>query len=122
DLLLLTLVLDRLAGVALGALLLVVAVVAGEDRDYAVAQLPDRCRDRIEEVAVVRDDDQRAPPRRQRALQPLQRLQVEVVGGLVQQQHVRVLQQRARQPQPRAFAAGEVARLPRPELLRQPQA
>src|SRR5262249_46614578 len=52
DLLLLALVLQRLAGVAFGALALVVTVVAGEEGYRAVAQLPDRGRHCVEEVAV----------------------------------------------------------------------
>ncbi|MDZ7786922.1 MAG: hypothetical protein U5K73_01920 [Halofilum sp. (in: g-proteobacteria)] len=42
--------------------------------------------DRVEEVPVVRDDHQRAAVALEPLLQPHHRLEIEVVGGLVEQQ------------------------------------
>ena len=51
-------------------------------------------------------------------LQPLRGAQVEVVGGLVEQEDVRVLQYQPRQVDARLFPAGEEVELPLAHLLR----
>jgi hypothetical protein len=65
----------------------------------------------IEEGAIVRDDDERSGMSRQRALEPGESGEVEVVGGLVEQEHVEAAAQDAREryagllaPGPRAGA------------------
>ena len=63
--------------------------------------------DRLEEPAIVRDEDDRGVERLQVRLQPLQRLDVEVVGGLVEQQQVGIARERARQRRAGQLAAGE---------------
>ncbi len=47
-------------------------------------------RDAVEEVAVVGDDQAGAGPSSQEAFQPLQHLQIEVVGRLVEEEQIRV--------------------------------
>ena len=54
------------------------------------------------------DDDQRAGPAVEQVLERGQRVDVEVVGGLVEQQDVRLAHQQAHELQPAALAAGEV--------------
>ena len=53
------------------------------------------------------DEHEGASEPGQPRLQPLDPLQVQVVGGLVQQQHVGSPGEEACQPQPRLFAAAE---------------
>ena len=60
-------------------------------------ELQHRRADGLQEPAVVRDQHDRGVERLQVRLEPLQRLDVEVVGRLVEQQQVRVAGQRARQ-------------------------
>src|SRR5207342_3237632 len=59
--------------------------------------------DSFEEVAVVGDDDQRAGPAVEVVLDHGQRVDVEVVGRLVEKQHVRFVQQQPQELQPPAL-------------------
>ena len=72
-------------------------------------QLPDLGDDLVEEVAVVADDDHRHRLPRQVVLEPLGRLDVEVVRRLVQEHQVGALEQQLGEHQPRLLAAGEGA-------------
>mmetsp|Transcript_47354 Transcript_47354/g.108961 ORF Transcript_47354/g.108961 Transcript_47354/m.108961 type:complete len:218 (+) Transcript_47354:1022-1675(+) len=65
---------------------------------------------RVEEGARVRDYDERLLPRLQVLLQPQHRVQVQVVGRLIEQQHVRADEERARERHAHAPAAGEGGR------------
>ena len=51
---------------------------------------------------------QRSPVRLQILLQPLDHLTVQVVGGLVHEQHVKILRQHLRQGHPPSLAPGEL--------------
>ena len=73
----------------------------------AAVELEDPARHVVEEVAVVRDRDHAARELLQEALEPGHRLGVEVVRGLVEQQHVGGLQQQAAQSDAALLAAGE---------------
>ena len=84
-------------------------VVALVGDALAAVELEDPAGDVVEEVAVVRDGDDRALVLGQVLLQPRDRLGVEVVGGLVQQQQVGRAQQQAAQRHAAALAAGERA-------------
>ena len=64
-------------------------VVAGVERDGPVVDVEDVRRDVVEEALVVRDDDGAALVRAEELLEPADREDVEVVGRLVEQQHVR---------------------------------
>ena len=68
-----------------------------------------RVADPLDQVAVVADDDERARPAVEQVLEPGQRVDVEVVGGLVEQQDVRLGHQQPGQLQPAPLAAGELA-------------
>ena len=87
----------------------VVVEVAVERRDRAVGDQPQLVGGRAQQVAVVRDDDQRAVVVLQRLGQRLAHLDVEVVGRLVEQQQVGLLPHEQRQREPRLLAAGEAA-------------
>ena len=83
---------------------------AGQVAQPAVAEHRDEpVADALEEVAVVRDHEQRAGPAVEQVLERGERLDVEVVGRLVEQQHVRLGHQQAHQLQPAPLAAGQVA-------------
>ena len=89
-------------------------VVALVGDALAAVELEDPAGDVVEEVAVVGDRHDRALVLRQVLLQPGDRLGVEMVGGLVQQQQVRRAQQQPAQRHAPALAAGELARRRRP--------
>ena len=90
---------------------------AGQVADRAVAeQRVDVVGRALEEVAVVADHDERAGPGVEQVLEHGEHLDVEVVGRLVEQQHVGPAHEQAQQLQPAALAAGEVAE-PRRELV-----
>ena len=72
-----------------------------------VDDLPGVRADRVEEPAVVGDDQHRAVARGQMAGQPGDRLDVEVVGRLVEQQQVGVVEQHPRERDPPPLAARE---------------
>ena len=85
---------QRLAGLALHQEVVVVAVV---QRDRAAGQLRDGGDHAIQEVTVVRDDDHAALVGGEKVLQPLQRLQVEMVRRLVEQQEIGAQEQQTGQ-------------------------
>ena len=86
-------------------------VVAGVAAGQAPIHLHDPAGDPIEHVAVVGHQHQGAGEAPEVALQPLHPVGVEVVGGLIQQQHVGLGHQGCRQGHPLAVATGEVAHL-----------
>ena len=61
--------------------------------------------DVVEKRAVVAHEQERPRPLDELRLEQLQRLEVEIVGGLVEDQQVRGPGEQARQQQPVAFAA-----------------
>ena len=75
----------------------------------AVVERVDVVADPLDEVAIVGDDDERARPPVEEVLERGERLDVEVVGRLVEQEHVRLAHQQPHELQAPPFAAGEVA-------------
>ena len=73
----------------------------------AAVELQNPLGDVVEEVAVVRDGDDRAGILGQVPLQPVDRFGVEVVRRLVEQQQVGLLQQQLAQGDAPPLAAGE---------------
>src|SRR5437879_13821651 len=65
-------------------------------------------RDVVEEIAVVGDDQDRAGILPQVAFQPRYRFGVEMVGRLVQEQQVGLVEQQPAQGDPAGLPAGEV--------------
>ena len=88
--------------------------VAALRLDVLVLHGEDAPPDLLEQAAVVRHQQEGALVVGEEALEPLHRVDVEVVGGLVEQQQVGVGEQRARQRDARELAAGqrEQARAP----------
>ena len=97
-------------GVALLALAVVGGVVAAERGQPAVAEFPDPVDGRVEEGPVVRRDQQRAGALAQVVLQPLEGVEVEVVGRLVEQEQVGVRDDQAGQRRAGLLAAGHRGR------------
>ncbi len=112
DLALLLLEHRLLHGETRGALRLERGVVAGVQREHAALEVRDVRDAAVEEVAVVRDQQQRAAVAREPALQPDHGVEVEVVGGFVEQQQVGAAHQRLREVQAHAPAAGEIGDRP----------
>ena len=83
-------------------------VVALVGVGLAPVELEDPLRDVVEEVPVVGHGQDAAGVRREVALEPLHRLGVEVVGGLVEQQQVGLLEQQLAQRHPAPLATGQV--------------
>ena len=92
---------------ALGLLLQVGRVVALVGVEPAAVDLGDPLGDVVEEVPVVGDGEDGAGVAREVLLEPQHRLGVEVVGGLVEQQQVGLLQQQLAQRDAAALATGE---------------
>ncbi len=84
-----------------------VTVVALIGNAVAAVQLQNPAGGIVQEVAVVGDGHHGTGELLQELLQPVDTLGVQVVGGLVQQQHVRAGQQQAAQGHPAAFTPGE---------------
>ena len=112
----LQLLLDRALAVGLLTLLLGEAdllllqparIVALVGNAAATVELEDPPGDVVQEVAIVGDGDDRARVVTQVLLQPGDRLGVEVVGGLVEQQEIGLAQQQPAQRDAAALTAGE---------------
>ncbi len=85
----------------------VVVVVAGPAGDAAAVDLDDAGGQRAQEAAVVGDEHEAAGEGLEEAFQPVDRLNVQVVGGFVQQQDVGSAHQRLRQQHAPLHAAGQ---------------
>src|SRR5262249_25451833 len=73
----------------------------------AAIELEDPAGDVVEEVAIVGDRDDGAGVLVEEALEPGDALGVEVVGGLVEEQDVRLLEEEAAERDTALLAAGE---------------
>ena len=94
---LLSFILELVAGVAVGALHQIGRVVAAKLGQAAKGQLPDSADHLVEKIAVVRDDEHRAVPSVEPAFQPLHGVDVEVVGGLVEDEQIGAFKQQPAQ-------------------------
>ena len=90
-----------------GALALEIRIAASVELEHAGFDMDDMGDHRVEKIAVVRDQQQRAWVALEPAFQPDHRVQIEVVGGLVQQQQIGAAHQRLRQIQAHAPATGK---------------
>ncbi len=107
NILLLALVHGLLLRKLLGALSFELAVIACVQADLLVFDVRDTGADDVQEIAIVRDDQQDTREAAQPALQPENGRQVEVIGGLIQQQHIRATHQGACQVEAHAPATRE---------------
>ena len=94
-----------------------VVVPAGVRDDGLVVDVRDVRAHLVEEVAVVRDHDQRAVVLDEELAQPVDRVEVQVVGRLVQQQRLRVAEQRLRQQHAHLLSALDLRHLARVQLV-----
>ena len=94
-----------------------VVVAAGVLDDRLVVDVRRVRADGVQEVPVVRDDDQRAFVPDQELAQPVNRVEVEVVGRLVEQQRLRMAEQGLRQQDADLLPALEFAHQPVVQVL-----
>jgi hypothetical protein len=94
------------AGLFFGDVFGVVSRVAGE---LAVVELQDGTCDRVQEVSVVRDDEDGGLGVLDEVLQPLYGAQVQVVGRLVEEDEIRLGEEEAGQGDAALLASGEGA-------------
>lgn len=87
----------------------ILVVVAREQLQLTVVQIRHVGAHAVQEVAVVRNDDHGAAAGYQNAFQPADGIDIQVVGGLVQQQHVRIGEQRLGQQYPEFPARSQAA-------------
>ena len=85
------------------------AVVAGVAPNRQIGDVPRRFADAVQKLAVVRDHQHGRRLALQPRFEPDDRIQVEVIGRLVEQQQIGRTQERARQRQSIAPSAGERA-------------
>jgi hypothetical protein len=86
-------------------LLEIVAVVADVVGQGPQREIGDAGHDRVEEEAIVRDQNHRVRIRVQVLLEPVAGLEVEVIGRLVEQQQVRLAEQQLGERDPHLPAA-----------------
>ena len=93
-----------------------------EELGLAAFELEHRGADRLQEPAVVRHEDDRGVERLQVRLEPLEAVDVEVVGRLVEQQQLGVARERARQRRAGELTAGERREAAVQVLVAEPEA
>ncbi len=82
-------------------------VAAAIENQLAIVEMEDVVGHGVEDVAVVADDEEGSPPVAQEGLQPQGRFEVEMVGRLVEQQQVRLGEERGGEGDAHPPAAGE---------------
>ncbi|CPH55029.1 Uncharacterised protein [Burkholderia pseudomallei] len=82
-------------------------VVAAVTLHLAILEMQRHVADGVEEFAIVRDDDERARIAMQPVFEPDDRVEIQVVRRLVEQQQIRAAHQRLREIQAHAPAARE---------------
>ena len=92
----------------------ILIVVAGVHMQLLVPDLDDAVDGDVEEIAVVRDEDKGVGIAAQILFQPVAGFEIEMVGGLVEQEQIRLLQQQLGERDAHLPAAGKFFRLARP--------
>ena len=85
----------------------VVVIIAGIDADLAIIQISHMRADAVQEVAIVGNDDHRAPAGIDDLFQPADGVDIEIVGGLIEEQDVRIGKQCLRQQHPQLESRGD---------------
>ena len=83
-------------------------IAAAIERELALIEMQDKSDRVLQQVAVVADEDRRAPVAGEKILQPKGAFEVEIVGRLVEQQQVRLGEQQRRQRHAHPPSAGEL--------------
>ena len=91
----------------LRALALELRIVAAVGLQLPRIEMDDPVDDAVEKIAVVRDEQQRPGVAREPVLEPQHGVEVEVIGGLVEEQEVRAAHQGLREIEPHPPAARE---------------
>ena len=97
-------------------------VIARIALEPALGKPDDSCREAIQQIAVMADQNDRPAELQQVFLQPFDRRQIQVIGRLVEQQQVRLADQQLGQRQPRPLSAGQRLDDLLPGLAAQPDA
>ena len=97
-------------------------VVAGVSGELAPVHVDDLVDDAVQEIAVVCDQQQRSRIFSEPVLEPQHRVEVEMVGRLVEQQKIGAAHQRLREIQAHAPSAGETRHRVRVPILGKTQA
>ena len=97
----------RLFMQALRFALLIFAKRTGITAQVPAIQFDDTRRQTIQKAPVVRDEEQRDVTRQQQIFQPVDSRDVEVVGRLVEEEHIRFTDQTTRQGDPLLLTAGQ---------------
>ncbi len=108
---------DRRPNLRLGDDHVVVAAGVGDDR--LVVDVGDVRADVVQEMPIVRDDDQRAVVAAEELLEPVDRVEVEVVGRLVEQQRLGMAEERLRQQHAHLLSALQLAHRPLVQRVRE---
>src|SRR3954470_9873194 len=87
----------------------VIIVIAAITNEPALADFNNAADQLVEKFAVVRDDENRSRIRLEIFLEPKQGFQVQVIGGFVEQQQIRLLGQKAGQMRAHDPAAAHFA-------------
>ena len=95
--------------VALDQVVRIIAVIVGE---RAQREIRDARDDRVEEVAVVRDEDDRVRIGGEIGLEPVARIEIEMVGRLVEEQQIGLPEQQLGEREPHLPAPGEMVGRP----------
>lgn len=90
-----------------GALTLEIRVVAGVALEFALIDMHDDVDDAVEEVPIMRDDDQGAGVTLEPVFQPDDGVQIQMVGRFIEQQEVGRAHQRLCQVEAHTPATGE---------------
>ena len=94
------------------AILFIVRVIPGEPDNLTIAfEGENMRRNSIQEPAIVRDHDGGTRKFKQRFFERPQRLDIEIIGGLIEQQEIAACAQHLGEMHPIAFAAGQQADL-----------
>ena len=80
-------------------------IVAGIDLDFSIIDIRHMSADLVQEIAIMGDDDYCVLEAGEKAIQPGDGLQVELVGRLVQKQDIRVTEQGLGQQHPHLIVA-----------------
>ena len=106
---------------ALLLLLQVLFVIAGIEMHAAIPDLDDFVDCDVQEIAVMRNQHNRVRVIGQVLLQPIAGFQIQVIGGFIQQQQVRLFEQQLGQSDAHLPAAGKLLGALVPFLVRKPE-
>ena len=98
------------------------AIVAGVELRLAVFNLDHSGHGAIQKIAVMGNGHHRPPELLDVIFQPLCGMEIQMVGWLVQQQDIRILQNQTAQIHPRLFSAGELVKQAAPHIAGDGQA